>query len=140
MMDDFNDFGKLYDKEYRKQVVSYVQQMMEQGQLYYLCMYAEDGAIAFELKGDKILRDIRFGGYNSNIKGTAYNTEEMQGQRDFIEGFILGTVEKHGGVNIVSTSDFDKLWDKQNALSSKTFTLKTILSRVLKNMANRICK
>ncbi len=115
MMDEFEDFGKSYSKEYRTQVVSYVKRMMEDEQPYYLCMYAEDGAVAYELKGDKILRDIRFGGENSDIRGNLHN--EMLGNREFIEGYILDVAEKHGGVLIVDASDFDKMWAKRKTPS-----------------------
>ena len=115
MMHEFEDFGKSYSKEYRTQVVSYVKRMMEDEQLYYLCMYAEDGAVAYELKGDKILRDSRFGGESSDIRGNLHH--EMLGNRKFIEGFILDVAKKYGGVIIIDASDFDKMWAKQKTPS-----------------------
>ena len=134
MIDEFEDFGKSYSKEYRTQAVSYVKRMMEDEQPYYLCMYAEDSAVAYELKGDKILRDIRFGGENSDIRGNLHN--EMLGNREFIEGYILDVVGKHGGVLIVDASDFNRMWTKRKT-PSKIERLYSGISMLLRSAFQR---
>ena len=114
MMDEFENFDKLYDKDYRGEVVLYITQKMQQDELYYLCEYAEDGAVAFELRGDKIYRHISIGVDESDVRGIVHKNEEKLSHRNFIIDSIVKVAEMHGGVRIMTDTDFERLWDQVN--------------------------